>query len=152
MKRACAFCILSTLAVHADTPDFTALAKLKTAALVVRATASVSCGDGSEGTCVRKDPEVVKRVTAIVEGTELWERFTRADATKADAVLEFTLKNADTTYGTIYFAVRDADSNKTLYYEWRDVVTLENDITRIVSHFLKAAADAKKNPAGKTKP
>lgn len=149
MKRVVAFWFifsLSSIALHAQKADPAGLAKVKTAALVVKATTSVSCGDGSEGTCVRQDPDVVKKVTDLVDGTTLWEHFEKADATKADAILEFTVKNAGTTYGGISFTVRDADNNNVLYQEYRDVVTLDNDIARMVNHFLKAVEEAKKNP------
>ena len=145
------FLLLCSTVVCADLPDLPNLAKVKTVALVVRATSSVSCGDGSEGTCVRKDTDVATRVTAIVDGTNLWEHFDRADATKADAILEFTVTNATTTYGRISFSVRDADNNNFLYSESRDVVMLDNDVTRIVSHFLKVVEDAKKKPANTKK-
>jgi hypothetical protein len=143
----CLFSILCTPPLQAQQiPNLVALAKVKTAALVVQATTSISCGDGSEGTCVRKDSDIVTKVTAIVGGTYLWAHFEKVDATKADAILDFTVKDAATTYGTISFSVRDADNNSFLYFESREVVTLENDITRIVSHFLKAVEDAKNKP------
>jgi hypothetical protein len=139
--------------LHAQkTPNLAALAKVKPAALVVQATTSISCGDGSESTCVRHDSDVVTKVTAIVDGTNLWEHFERKDATKADAILEFTVKDATTTYGTISFSVRDADTNDFLYFEYRDVVLIENDITRIVTHFLNVVEDAKKKAPGTKKP
>lgn len=144
------FFIFCSAVVFADIPDLAALAKVKTVALVVRATTSVSCGDGSESTCVRNDSNVVTKVTAIVNSTKLWEQFEKVDATKAHAILEFTVKDAATTYGRISFSVRDADNNNTLYFESRDVVMLENDITRIVNHFLKVVEDAKNKPS-KTK-
>ena len=136
--------LLSGLPLHAQKADPSGLAKIKTAALVVKATTSVSCGDGSEGSCVRQDPDVVKKVTDIVDGTALWQHFEKADAPKADAILEFTVKNASGTDGTISFSVRAADNNNFMYQEYRDVVTLENDIARMVNHFLKAVEEAKK--------
>jgi hypothetical protein len=149
MKRMAAISfilLLSVIPLCAQKADPSDLPRVKTAALVVKATTSVSCGDGSEGTCVRQDPDVVKKVTDIVDSTELWEHFQKADATKADAILELTVKNASTTYGNISFSVRDADNNNFMYQEYRDVVTLENDITRMVNHFLKAVEEAKKSP------
>jgi hypothetical protein len=154
MKRVRAFMavlILCALRLHAQAPDPSTLPKVKRVALVVRATTSISCGDGSEGTCLRTDGDVVKKVIATVDGTYLWVVFEKADATKADAIVEVTVKNATTTYGTISFSVRDADSNKFLYYDSRDVVMLENDVTRIVNHFLDAFEDAKKKPTSTKK-
>jgi len=131
------FFIFCSAVVCADTPDLAALAKVKTAALVVRATSSVCCDDGCQATCVRKDTDVVTKVTAMVDGTNLWEHFKKADTTQADAILQFTVEDAATTHGKISFSVRDADNNNFLHSEYRDVVMLENDITRIVNHFLK---------------
>ena len=70
--------------------------------------------------------------------------FDKMDATQADAILDFEVKDATTTYGRISFSVRDADNNNFLYFETRDVVVIENDVTRIVSHFLQVVEDAKK--------
>jgi len=85
-------------------------------------------------------------VTTIVDGTDLWRHFEKADATKADVIFEFTLRSAKSTYGSVEFSVVDADSNKILYSESRSIVVLENDIARIVAHFLKVFEDAKKSP------
>lgn len=147
MKRTLALFFLSvfgSISIHAQTPELGALARVKTAALVIHASTTISCGDGSEGPCVRTDPDVITKTKSILEGTEIWKRFEKADATKADAIFEFTVTNATTTYGKVSFSVRDADSNKLLYNEYRDVVLLENDITRIVAHFLKGVEEAKK--------
>ena len=134
---------VSTRAQTPNLPNLPALAKIKTSALVVRATTSISCGDGSEGT-VRQDLDIVTKVTDIVSGTDLWAHFDKMDATRADAILEFVVKDATATYGGISFSVRDADNNNILYFETRDVVVIENDVTRIVNHFLQVVEDAKK--------
>jgi hypothetical protein len=138
--------IFGSLSLHGQTPDLVALAKVRTAVLVIHATTSISCGDGSEGTCVRNDSDVITKVKSIVDGTEIWQQFEKADATKADAIFEFTVTNATTTYARVEFSVRDADSNKILYGEIRSIVLLENDITRIVAHFLRAVQEAKNKP------
>ena len=68
--------LLFTISLRAQTPnvpDLPALAKIKTVALVIRATTSISCGDGSEGTCVRQDPNIVDKVTSIANSTDLWD-------------------------------------------------------------------------------
>jgi hypothetical protein len=140
---------LCTRAQAPNLPNLPALAKIKTAALVVRATTSISCGDGSQGTCVRQDPDIIDKVTNIVSGTDLWAHFDKVDATKADAILEFVVNDATTTYAKISFSVRDADNNNILYSEYRDVVVIENDVTRIVNHFLQVAENAKKKPPAK---
>jgi hypothetical protein len=143
--------LLFGLSLNAQAPDASGLPKVKTAALVVKATTSISCGDGSDSTCVRNDGDVVTKVTAIVNSGNLWDHFEKTDATKADAIVEVTVKDASTTYGRISFSVRDADNNKFLYFESRDVVMLENDITRMVNHFLDAVEDAKKKAANSKK-
>ncbi len=149
MKTALVLLLSGIISLYNQAPERAALARIKTAALVIHATSSVSCGDGSEGTCVRQDPDVITKVKSIVDRTEMWQHFQKEDATKADAIFEFTVKNAATTYGRIDFLVRDADSNRIRYSEYRDVVNLENDVTRIVSHFLTAVEEAKKPPAKK---
>ncbi len=101
---------------------------------------------------MRQDPDIVTKVTTFVSGTDLWGHFEKMEATKADAILEFVVKDATTTYGRISFSVRDADNNNILYFESRDVVVLENDITRIVNHFLQVVEDAKKKPPSTKKP
>jgi hypothetical protein len=90
-------------------------------------------------------------VKSIVDGTEIWQQFEKADATKADAIFEFTVTNATTTYARVEFSVRDADSNKILYGEVRSIVLLENDITRIVAHLLKVVEEAKNKPLNTNK-
>jgi len=100
---------------------------------------------------VRNDTDVATNVKTYVDGTDLWQHFEKAEATKADAILEFTVRNGKTTYGRISFSVRDADTNNSLYSESREVVMLENDIVRIVNHFLKAVEEAKNKPTSKKK-
>jgi len=123
-----------------------ALAKAKTAALAVLATTSISCGDGSEGTCIRTDRDVISQVENIVNSSELWRQFDKVDATKADIILGFKVKNARTDNGYIGLDVRDADTNAVLWSESRSIVNLENDVTRLVAHFLKARANASSSP------
>lgn len=115
-----------------------ALARTRTAALVVVATTTVSCGDGSEGGCIHTDRDVISKVEDIVRTTELWRQLDKVDATKADVILGFKVKNATTDHGTIELTVRDADTSAILWSEYRPVVDLDNDVSRLVAHFLKA--------------
>jgi len=121
-----------------------ALAKAKSAAITVIATSSISCGDGSEGTCVGTDTGVISQVQRVANETELWRDLVKVEAAKADVILQFRVKNIRTDYGTISLEARDADTNALLWSEYRPVVDLENDVTRMVAHFLKV----RKTPVG----
>ncbi len=123
----------------AQTAKLSSLGKANTAALVVFATTSISCGDGSEGSCISKDEDIVSEVERIVYGIEAYrQRFARANAKVADIILEFKVMNAKMAYGSISLTVRDADTNQVLWSESRPVVVLDNDVTRLIAHLLKA--------------
>jgi len=107
----------------------------KTAALVVRATTTVACPGGAPGDCIRTDTDIISQVRTLVDGTDIWEYFGQASATEADIFLEFEVRNSS----TVSFNVRDADSNRILYSEFREVVSLDNDINRMIAHFLLGA-------------
>jgi hypothetical protein len=111
------------------------LAAAKTAALVVRATTTVSCPGGAPGDCIRTDSEIMRQVQDNVAKTELWEYFEKAEPTEADILLDFQVKEGS----VITFMVKDADSGKLLYSDFREVVSLDNDVKRIVEHFLLLA-------------
>jgi hypothetical protein len=74
-------------------------------------------------------------VQGLVDGTEVWEYFEKVNATEADIFLEFAVRNSS----AVSFNVRDADSNKILYSEYREIVSLDNDINRMIAHFLVGA-------------
>lgn len=115
--------------------DATLLGAATTAALVVRATSTVSCPGGAPGDCIRTDTEIVRQVQDYVAKTELWEYFEKAEPTEADILLDFQVKE-----GSVFtFMVKDADSGKLLYSDVREVVSLDNDVKRIVEHFLLLA-------------
>jgi hypothetical protein len=107
----------------------------KTAALVVRATTTVACPGGAPGDCIRTDTDIISQVQRLVDGTEVWEYLEKVDATEADIFLEFEVRNDS----GVSFNVREADSNKILYSEYREVVSLDNDINRMIAHFLLSA-------------
>ena len=118
---------LAEAAVIANT-----LSHAKTAALVVHATSTVSCPEGAPGDCIRNDGGTISQVEGFVDQTDLWSYFEKADATQADLILDFQVK--DTAMAS--FSVRDSDSNKILYSEYRQVVSLDNDVNRMIAHFL----------------
>jgi hypothetical protein len=98
----------------------------KTAALVVRATTTVACPGGAPGDCIRTDTDIISQVQRLVDGTEVWEYLEKVDATEADIFLEFEVRNDS----GVSFNVREADSNKILYSEYREVVSLDNDVQK----------------------
>ncbi len=112
-----------------------ALGAAKTAALVIRATTTVACPGGAPGDCIRTDTDIISQVQSLVDGTEVWGYFEKVDATEADILLEFQIRNNS----SVTFNVRDTDSNKILYSEYREVVSLDNDINRMIAHFLLGA-------------
>ena len=77
----------------------------------------------------------MRQVQDYVAKTELWEHFEKADSTEADILLDFRVKEGS----IITFMVEDSDSGKLLYSDSREVVSLDNDIKRIVEHFLLLA-------------
>ena len=115
-----------------DSTKAQALSNAKTAALVVRATSTVSCPEGAPGDCIRTDGETVSEVNGLVENTNLWAYFEKANPTQADIILYFKVEDN----AIVRFSVRDSDTNTLLYSEDRQVVSLDNDVTRIVAHFV----------------
>jgi hypothetical protein len=102
------------------------------AALVVRATSTVACPGGAPGDCIRIDEQIISHVKSLVKATDLWNYFEEADPTEADILFDIEVKDG----ASISLNVRDADSNGVLYSEGRQVVALDNDVDRIIAHFL----------------
>jgi hypothetical protein len=71
-------------------------------------------------------------VKSLVKATDLWNYFEEADPTEADILFDIEVKDG----ASISLNVRDADSNGVLYSEGRQVVALDNDVDRIIAHFL----------------
>jgi hypothetical protein len=69
-----------------------ALARAKTAAVIIEATQGIACGDGSDG-CIRTDSEAVSIIRREVDESELWQNFAKADTKKADILLKFRTKD-----------------------------------------------------------
>jgi hypothetical protein len=115
-----------------DSTKAQALLNAKTAALVVRATSTVSCPEGAPGDCIRTDGDIVSEVNGLVENTNLWAYFEKANPTRADIILYFKVEDN----AIVRFSVRDSDTNTLLYSEDRQVVSLDNDVNRIVAHFV----------------
>ena len=51
------------------------LGRAKTAAVIIKATQNIACGDGSDG-CFRTDTEAVSIVKRTIEESELWGSLT----------------------------------------------------------------------------
>ena len=109
----------------------------KSAAVVVRATTTVSCPEGAPGDCLRTDTDIISQVKGLVDRTNIWEYFEQQPPTSADIFLEFEVRNNS----TVSFNVRDTDTNKIIYSEFREVVSLDNDVNRMMTHFLAAAPE-----------
>ncbi len=108
------------------------LSNAKTAALVVRATSTVSCPGGAPGDCIRTDIGTISQVQSLIDNSDLWAYFDKIDSTQADIILDFEINDG----AAATFTVRDSDSNRVLYSEYRQVVSLDNDVNRIIVHFL----------------
>jgi inorganic pyrophosphatase len=108
------------------------LSNAKTAALVVRATSTVSCPGGAPGDCIRTDTGTISQVQSLIDNSDLWSYLEKMDSTQADIILDFEINDG----ATATFTVRDSDSNRVLYSEYRQVVSLDNDVNRIIVHFL----------------
>lgn len=109
--------------------------------MVIDATQGISCGDGSEGTCIRADREAVSIIQRAVDASELWQSFTKAEPTKADILLTFKTRDRQ----SLQLCAYDADSNALLYCEYRTPsIALDNDSAREIAHFLSARRGSQK--------
>jgi len=109
-----------------------ALARAKTAAVIIEATQTIACGDGSDG-CFRTDGGAVTIIQREIEESGLWENLTKVEAKKANILLKFNTTNR----AALTLSVYDADSNALL---WRDIrspsIALDNDSAKEINHFL----------------
>ena len=108
------------------------IASARTAAVVIKADRSISCGDGSEGSCLGEDSNTALAMAGAVTKSDVWRYLTKVDPAKADILLKFSVHNAERVYCVVY----DADSNKVLWVEDRVLVAADNDVARILAHFL----------------
>lgn len=111
-----------------------------TVAAVVRSTQTITCGDGSTSECLREDFSTEAKVRRFLDGTDLWRYFDEAAPTHADLVLQFVADEQAGTAPEITLRVQDANSGAWVYYESRPVTDIENDVNRLVNHFIAKCA------------
>jgi hypothetical protein len=107
-----------------------------TVAAVVRSTQTITCGDGSSSDCLREDFTTEAKVRKFVDDTDLWKYFDEAPPTRADLVLQFVANEQAATSPEITLRIQDANSGTWVYYESRPVTDLENDVNRLINHFI----------------
>lgn len=118
----------------------TSLPSTTTVATVVRSTQTITCGDGSTSDCLREDFGTEANVKKFVDGTDLWRYFDQAPPTHADLVLQFVANEQAGTSPQITLRVQDANTGTWVYYESRPVTDLENDVNRLINHFIAKCA------------
>jgi hypothetical protein len=92
-----------------------ALGRAKSATVIIKATRTISCGDGSEGPCIGGDGAAVTIIQREVDESELWQNLKNVNAKKADILLKFTSANRS----SLELCAWDADSNDELWCESR---------------------------------
>ena len=111
-----------------------ALAKAKTAAVIIEATQTIACGDGSDG-CFRTDGSAVAIIEREINDSGLWDNLTKVEAKRADILLKFNARNRM----SLGLAIYDADSNNLLWQDTRSPsIALDNDAAKEIGHFLAA--------------
>src|ERR1039457_7238636 len=122
------------------------LANAKTAVVIIAATQGIACDDGSDGSfrtdgCRRTDGDAISIVKRAVEESELWHNLTKAEPKKADILLNFTTRDRR----SLQLCAYDADSNNLLWCEDRSPsISLDNDSSREIDHFLRARRASQK--------
>lgn len=114
----------------------TFLSKAKTAAVAVRSTQTISCGDGSSDDCLREDTQSEGQIEQLADKTDLWRYFEKNSAAKADVILQFVAKDRASSSAQITLQVQDSDSGTWIYSEARPITEIENDVNRLVDHFI----------------
>jgi len=114
----------------------TSLPNTVTVAAVVRSTQTITCGDGSTSDCLREDFSTEARVRKFMDGTDLWRYFDEAAPTHADLVLQFVANEQAGTSPQITLRVQDSNTGTWVYYESRPVTDLENNVNRLINHFI----------------
>jgi len=118
------------------------LASAGTAAVVVRSTQTISCGDGSTEDCIRQDTVTERQIEGLADKTDLWKYFDRSVPSKADLILQFMANNRANPSPQIILQVQDSDSAKLVFYESRTITDIENDVNRLTDHFLTRSGRA----------
>jgi hypothetical protein len=72
-----------------------ALAEARTAGMNIKATRTISCGDGSEDPCLTNDVGATSIIEVEAENSELWHNLTKVEPKKADLLLNFSTKNRE---------------------------------------------------------
>jgi hypothetical protein len=112
------------------------LRRAKTAAAVVRSTQTISCGDGSTSDCLRQDTHTQEQIEGLVDETDLWRYFVKTSPLKADLIVQFVANNRANASSLIVMDVIDSDSGVALYHESRAISDIENDVNRLIAHFI----------------
>jgi hypothetical protein len=118
------------------------LATAGTAAIAVRSTQTISCGDGSSDNCLREDTATERQIEGLANKTELWRYFDKVAGSKADLILQFVADNRASSSAQIILQVQDSDTGKWAYYESRTITDIENDVNRLIDHFLVKSSRA----------
>ena len=108
-----------------------------TVAAVVRSTQTINCGDGSANDCLREDFTTEGKIRRFLDDTELWRYFNEAQPTRADLVLQFVANDQASHSPDITLRVQDSNTGAWVYYESRPVTDLENDVNRLINHFIQ---------------
>jgi hypothetical protein len=112
------------------------LARARTAAIAVRSTQTISCGDGSSDNCIREDTGTERQIEGLANKTDLWRYFDKGAPTKADIILQFVANERASSSPQIVLQVQDADTGAWSYYESRAITDIENDVNRLVDHLI----------------
>jgi hypothetical protein len=85
-----------------------------------------------------------KRVFAAIDATPLFRHFRATDATHADLIIKI---DDDEMLDRVTFDVLDPEDNSIIYTESRARVAIDNDIRRLVQHFLEAVETTRSRDA-----
>lgn len=109
------------------------LANARTAAVIIEAKRTISCGDGSPDSCIATDGNAERIIGSEVMSSALWRNFDKAEARDADILLKFSTRNQD----MLQLCAYGAESNEILWCESRIIVALDNDAARLLVHLLE---------------
>lgn len=118
------------------------LARARTAAAAVRSTQTISCGDGSTSDCIREDLGTERQIEGLANRTDLWRYFEKVPPSKADIILQFIANERASSSAQIILQAQDSDSGTWPYYESRPLTDIENDVNKLVDHFIATSGRA----------